>query len=226
MVSLPPSQVNEEYSLYKPIRFPKQGLYVITRDDSMNYDSMLRAVDLAIRGGAAVVQYRAKHPANAIGEATELLAYCRRASIPLIINDDVALANAVGADGVHLGRDDVSITLARKRLGRDSIIGVSCYDDINRAEQAVGMGASYVAFGRFFPSVTKPEAPCAQLQTLKLARERITVPVVAIGGITLANAPELLAAGANLLAVIEGVFGKDDPESASREFRSLWGGDA
>jgi|688.fasta_scaffold26035_2 thiamine-phosphate pyrophosphorylase len=206
-----------------PIRFPNHGLYVITRDDPRQRDSMLRAVDSAIRGGAAVVQYRAKHPTNAIGEATALMELCRRASIPLIINDDVALAAAVGADGVHLGRDDDSIVSARHRLGHDAIVGVSCYDDIHRAEQAVEMGASYVAFGRFFPSSTKPEAPCARLQTLELALKRFNVPVVAIGGITLGNAPDLLAAGADLLAVIEGVFGEDDPESAAGEFRSLWG---
>jgi thiamine-phosphate pyrophosphorylase len=210
--------------LLLPIRFPDQGLYVITRDETLERDSLLRAVNSAIRGGAAVIQYRVKHPTNAIEETTALLRLCRRASIPFIINDNVALAEAVGADGVHLGREDGSIVSAKKRLGPNAIVGVSCYDDIQRAEQAVAMGASYVAFGRFFPSSTKPQAPCAHLQTLEMARERINVPVVAIGGITLANAPELLSAGADLLAVIEGIFGEDNPESAASEFRSLWGG--
>ncbi len=203
--------------------FPSRGLYVITRAGYPGLHQLTGAVAAALRGGAAVVQYRAKPPAtDPAGEAAALLAVCRQAGIPLIINDDVGLAAAIGADGVHLGREDGSLVAARQRLGPHAIIGLSCYDDIDRAGRAVAMGASYVAFGRFFPSSTKPDAPCAHRETLSIARERLKVPVVAIGGITLANAPGLLAAGADVLAVIEGVFGEDDPESAASGFRSLW----
>lgn len=203
--------------------FPKTGLYVITRDAPDQRTKMLAETAAAIRGGATVVQYRAKHPVNAVGEAEALLALCRQASIPLIINDDVELALAVGADGVHLGRDDGSLLAARERLGPRSILGVSCYDDVDRALQAVSGGADYVAFGRFFPSLTKPNAPCAQLETLRTFRRlQPHVPVVAIGGITIENADTLVKAGADLLAVIEGVFSSHDPELAARQFRNLW----
>lgn len=204
------------------LELPQQGLYVITRDSPDRRDSLSSEVAAAIRGGAAVIQYRAKQPRDAAGEAVALLALCRQASIPLMINDDVELACAIGADGVHLGREDGALSAARDRLGPEAIIGVSCYDSVAYALQAVAEGADYVAFGRFFPSRTKPGAPCARLETLREARQRLAVPIVAIGGITIRNAPALLAAGAGLLAVVEGVFSGGDPESAAREFRSLW----
>lgn len=204
------------------LNFPRRGLYVITRDPPVGRAGLPDEVAAAIRGGAAVVQYRTKQAGDAFGEATALLALCRRAHIPLIINDDVELARALGAEGVHLGREDGALSAARQRLGPGAIIGVSCYDSVDRATQAAAEGADYVAFGRFFPSHTKPGAPCARLETLREARQRIAVPIVAIGGITVGNASHLLAAGADLLAVIDGVFGGDDPESAAREFRKLW----
>ena len=194
---------------------------MITRDRPQRA-GLIAEVAAAIRGGAAVVQYRAKQPQDPVGEAAALLALCRAAGIPLIINDDVELALAIGADGVHLGREDGAVSAARARLGPCAILGVSCYDSVERAAEAVAEGADYVAFGRFFPSLTKPGAPCAHLETLTLARRRLTVPVVAIGGITLENARPLLAAGADLLAVVDGVFGGGDPEAAARSFRKLW----
>lgn len=181
------------------------------------------AVAAAIRGGAAVIQYRFKDAAaDPKPLAEKLLAVCRAAGVPLIINDSVELAALIGADGVHLGRDDAGIALARRRLGTDAIVGVSCYDSVERAVEAEAAGADYAAFGRFFPSHTKPLAPLARLGTLAEAKRRLAIPLVAIGGITPANGGALLAAGADFLAVVEGVFGGADPEASAREFAPLF----
>jgi thiamine-phosphate pyrophosphorylase len=179
-------------------------------------------VKAALLGGAGVVQYRAKAGRSSAEEATALLTMCRESGVPLIINDDVGLALEIGADGVHLGRDDDGLASARELLGPQGIIGVSCYDDLTRALEAQNAGASYVAFGRFFPSLTKPHAPCARLHTLRQAQSQLNVPIVAIGGITQENGGALIGAGADLLAVIEGVFGQKSPETAARGFRALW----
>ena len=209
--------------MQKRNRFPVRGLYVITREHADSRDAVLTEVAAAIRGGATVVQYRAKTPRDPVGEASALLDLCRSAAIPLIVNDDVNLAALIGADGVHLGKEDGSLATARERLGADAIIGVSCYDSLERALDAAEAGADYVAFGRFFPSATKPNAPCAQLDTLRAARDALPIPIVAIGGITTGNGQSLLDAGADLLAVIEGVFSAEGgPESAARQFRRLW----
>jgi thiamine-phosphate pyrophosphorylase len=202
--------------------FPPQGLYAITSERYRNTEQLAAAVAAAVRGGARVVQYRAKAAADPVGAAERLLATCRAARVPLIVNDDVALARRIGADGVHLGRDDTPLAEARRVLGSGAIIGVSCYDSVERAARAEGEGADYVAFGRFFPSKTKPGAPCARLETLGLAKERLRVPIVAIGGITAENGGILLEAGADLLAVIDGVFGGNDPEGAALEFQALF----
>jgi thiamine-phosphate pyrophosphorylase len=206
-----------------PCSFPSQGLYVITRDLESDRSTLIGEVRSALLGGAGVVQYRAKDGRSTSVEALSLLEVCRDLDVPLIINDDVALAVEIGADGVHLGRDDGGLASAREALGPQAIIGVSCYDDLTRAMDAQKAGASYVAFGRFFPSLTKPSAPCASLDTLRLARSQLDIPIVAIGGITLENGETLISAGADLLAVIEGVFGQKSPETAARGFRALWG---
>ena len=212
------------HSPLRPVHpFPAQGLYVITRDSGGARSSLIDEVKSALHGGAGVVQYRAKSGRGSLDEALALRAICHELGAPLIINDDVAMALEMGADGVHLGREDDAIASARQRLGPDAIIGVSCYNDLNRAIEAQQAGATYVAFGRFFPSTTKPNAPCASLETLRQAKRQLMVPIVAIGGITRANGSELVGAGADILAVIEGVFGNKSPESAAREFRALWG---
>lgn len=205
-------------------KLPPCGLYVITPDPPSDQRiGLVARVAAAIRGGAAVVQYRAKQPAaDSLCEATLLLSICHQAGVPLIINDDIDLAFTVGADGVHLGQQDKSLAIARQRLGPDAIVGVSCYDSASLARAAGHAGADYVAFGRFFPSSTKPQAPSAHFDTLREAKRTLQLPVVAIGGVTIRNARSLLAAGADLLAVIEGVFGREDPESAAQEFRNLW----
>ena len=184
---------------------------------------LIDEVRSALLGGAGVVQYRAKDWRSTSDEALALLEVCRDVAVPLIINDDVDLAVEIGADGVHLGRDDGGLASAREALGPQAIIGVSCYDDLTRALDAQKAGASYVAFGRFFPSLTKPHAPCASLDTLRWARSQLNIPIVAIGGITPENGETLISAGADLLAVIEGVFGQKSPETAARGFRAMWG---
>jgi thiamine-phosphate pyrophosphorylase len=140
-----------------------------------------------------------------------------------IVNDDLDLAAAVGADGVHLGRDDAHPRRARHRLGRRALIGISCYNQLERAREAQALGADYAAFGRFFPSHTKPSAVQADPELLRRARREIDLPLVAIGGITPENAGFLLDAGADMLAVVDGVFGADDVRAAARSFTELFG---
>jgi thiamine-phosphate pyrophosphorylase len=190
---------------------------------------LVRQVALAIAGGARVIQYRDKSendpvPAQGrrLAQAQALLAVCRAAGVPLIINDDPALAAAVGSDGVHLGREDLAPTEARRLLGPGAIIGVSCYDRLDLAEAAQAAGADYVAFGSFFPSSTKPLAVRADLGLLRRARQCIRLPLVAIGGITPENGAAVITAGADLLAVISGVFGEPDPLAAARNYARLF----
>ncbi|MFM8333876.1 MAG: thiamine phosphate synthase, partial [Candidatus Methylumidiphilus sp.] len=203
--------------------FPKLGLYAITAESPASPEQLANQVRAALRGGAKVIQYRAKSSADRHAEASLVLAECRAAQVPLIINDDIGLALAVGADGVHLGKDDGTAAQARQVLGASAIIGVSCYDSLERARAAQAEGADYVAFGRFFPSASKPHAPCARLETLALARRALTLPIVAIGGITPDNGGALLQAGADVLAVIDGVFGRGDAEAAALAFQPLFG---
>ncbi len=203
------------------MKFPRKGLYAITQTENRSDAEVAEAVSDAIRGGAVVIQYRDKRPDLTVSLAEQLLETCHRHGVPLIINDDIDLAVRIGADGVHLGREDESISQAKKRLGRDRIIGISCYDSVERAIEAEQGGADYVAFGRFFPSGTKPLASPAQISTLRKARQTLRVPIVAIGGIMPENGGSLLAAGADLLAVIGGIFDYA-PESAARKFQTLF----
>jgi thiamine-phosphate pyrophosphorylase len=142
---------------------------------------------------------------------------CRRHAVPLIINDDLALAAQTGADGLHIGRDDMDLASARQALAPGAIIGVSCYDRLDRALEAQHGGADYVAFGSVFPSSIKPHAPRAGPQLLRQARAELDIPICAIGGITAANARTVIEAGAQMVAAIHGVFGTDDPEAAARQ---------
>ncbi len=203
------------------LRLPKQGLYAIT--DGRQGGALSAAVAAALKGGAALIQYRDKTTEHSrrYHEAHELLQLCRDHDAPLIINDDVALCGELGADGVHLGRADVTAAAARTALGPQAIIGVSGYDALPTAAQAAD--ADYLAFGAFYPSPTKPQARCAEISLLKQARaayphQRFS----AIGGITAANATPLIAAGADYLAVISGVFGADDIAQAARTIAALF----
>jgi len=203
------------------MKFPATGLYAITQTDNKSADSILNEVAAAIRGGAVVVQYRDKNPVDAVFLGRELVKICHLQQVPLLINDDVELAVLTGADGVHIGKDDGHIAEARKHLGPDAIIGVSCYDSVERAIDAQQQGASYVAFGRFFPSGSKPLAAPAHIETLQKARLVLQVPIVAIGGILPENGAQLIAAGADVLAVIGGIF-DHEPEQAARAYQDLF----
>lgn len=202
------------------------GLYVIT-DRALSQQRhlpLLTMVDAAIRGGARIVQFRNKTSAmpERQREAQALADLCQAREVLFLINDDVPLALAVGADGVHIGQGDTALTQARELLGEQRIIGVTCHNRIDLALAAQHAGADYVAFGRFFASVSKPEAPPASLATLQQARAQLTIPIAAIGGITPANAPALLAHGADMLAVIHGVFGAQDITAAAGEYARLF----
>lgn len=200
------------------------GLYAITPAEQLSLPSLVNRVEQVIAGGARLLQYRNKGTNRQLrlAEASALLSVCRKHDVLLIINDDLSLAQAIGADGVHLGREDTAIVRARTVLGTDAIIGASCYNDFTLALAASQAGASYVAFGSFFPSGTKPEAVPASLELLQQAKSEIHLPVVAIGGITPQNAPPLIAAGADMLAAIEGVFAQPDIKTAAAAFAALF----
>lgn len=203
------------------IKFPSSGLYVITQTTHKSPGTIINEVAEAIKGGAVIVQYRDKNPDDALFVANELVKLCHQANIPLLINDDIELAKQVGADGVHLGREDGAIAQARKNLGGSAIIGVSCYNSVEQALVAQTQGATYVAFGRFFPSSSKPLALPADIETLRQAKRELTIPIVAIGGILPDNGAQLLAAGADFLAVIGGVFDRQ-PEPSARAYQCLF----
>jgi thiamine-phosphate pyrophosphorylase len=196
-----------------------RGLYAIT--DGPRQD-LYAAVEAALAGGARLLQYRDKtvDTQRRLQEADELAGMCARYDMPLIINDDVELAVAVGA-GVHLGEDDGDIAAARQRLGPSAMIGVSCYDSLDRARAMAAAGADYLAFGAFFPSPTKPDTVRAPIDLLRQA-VAIGLPLVAIGGITPDNARLLIDAGADYLAVVSAVFAAADVQSAARRFADLF----
>ena len=206
MTSLPPSA---------------RGLYLITPEEPDTARLLARVS--AVLPQATWLQYRQKE-ADAelrLAQAMALQALCAQAGVPLVINDDVALAEAVGAAGVHLGEDDGDLAAARHRLGAHAIVGASCYDDTLLAERAVAAGASYVAFGAFFPTTSKITTRRATPALLADAA-RLGVPRVAIGGITPDNMGPLVAAGADLVAVIGGVFEAADPVAAAIAYRQAF----
>lgn len=201
--------------------FPS-GVYALTPECG-DTGRLLEMVEVALKGGVAAVQYREKTGDVALRheQASELLGLCRRYQVPLIINDDLRLADLVEADGVHLGREDAGLREARIILGPEKIIGVSCYQSLDMARQAQKDGADYVAFGSFYASPTKPQAQRASLQLLHEAAE-LKVPVVAIGGITQENAAEVIEAGADAIAVISALFDAPNVESAARALNRLF----
>ena len=201
---------------------PIKGLYAITPDETDTAE-LLRKTRLALAGGARVIQYRNKTAGEVLRleQAGALRKLAREFSVPLIINDDAGLALSVDAEGVHLGNDDGGIAAARAILGNSKLIGVSCYNRMALAHDAVRQGADYVAFGSFFASAVKPGAVAASLDLLRQARSEIDLPLVAIGGITLLNCAQLLEAGANALAVISAVFSAQDIQGAARQFSNF-----
>lgn len=199
-----------------------RGLYAIT-DSELLAGRLLAAVEAALAGGARVVQYRDKSgdASRRHAEAAALLALCRRFEAPLLINDDLPLALAIGADGVHLGRSDGSLAAARAALGPDALVGATCHGSLAFAEEARRQGASYVAFGAVYPSATKPGAATVPLGLLGEAK-RLALPVVAIGGITADNAAPVIAAGADCVAVISDLWRAPDVTARARAITSLF----
>ena len=191
-----------------------RGLYAVTPEGG----DVERKVRLALEGGIALLQYRNKTKNE--GEARAIVGLAREFGVPVIINDDVELALELGADGAHLGRDDGELSAARKRL-RGKLLGASCYNDLGLARAAAQAGADYVAFGSVFASPTKPDAARASLGLFREARS-LGVPLAAIGGITLDNVPQLIAAGADLLAVLSDLFEARDIRQRARDYGKLF----
>jgi len=199
-----------------------RGLYAVTPDEA-DTRRLCAMVAAALKGGAQLVQYRNKTAGEALRmeQAGALLALCRRHRVPLVVNDHLELAAAVGADGLHVGRDDGDARAARARLP-DALIGVSCYNELERALAAQRAGADYVAFGRFFASITKPGDIRASLELVAAAKQAVDLPIVAIGGITLQNAAALVRGGVDALAVVSALFDSSDIEATARAFAALY----
>ena len=202
-----------------------KGLYVITDKKLIPRDRFIETVEKVIRGGAKIIQLREKDTPEEeiIRLGKELLKITRKYGIPLIINDSPKLAVEVGADGVHLGKDDPGIIEARRLLGSEVIIGVSCYGEIERGLRAEREGADYLAFGTPFFTPTKPDRKTTPFEILKEAKRRIkTIPIFAIGGITKGNAKSVLETGVDGIAVITAVFSSPNPEEAARSLAEFF----
>ncbi|WP_256203113.1 thiamine phosphate synthase [Pseudomonas sp. ML96] len=203
-----------------------RGLYAITDSQLLQGGKLLPYVEAALKGGARLLQYRDKSDdqARRLREASQLAELCARHGASLLINDDAELAAKLGV-GVHLGQGDGSLAAARALLGRQAIIGATCHASLELAEQAAREGASYIAFGRFFSSQTKPGAPSATPELLEQASARFSLPITAIGGVSLDNGAELIARGADLLAVIHALFSAlsaTEVEARARAFSALF----
>ena len=200
-----------------------KGLYAITDCGRLSTDSLLCATEQILRAGIVALQYRDKSGDHARRkyEAGELRQLCREYECLFIINDDVQLAVMTGSDGVHLGREDPDCKTARDELGPDALIGVSCYNSLDSALAAQDDGADYVAFGSFFPSPSKQNAVVAEPDIISQAKANISLPVAAIGGITPANCRTLIEHGADMLAVISGIYQAEDPYATVKEFNRL-----
>ena len=200
-----------------------QGLYLVTPNWN-DTERLLAATDAALTAGAALVQYRHKDASASLRleQATALLALCRRHGCPLVINDHLDLCQAIDADGVHLGQSDRDIAIARALLGRDKIVGASCYGDLTLARAARDVGASYLAFGGFYPSPVKKYTFVTAPELLGQARAEFALPLVVIGGMTPENAAPLVARGADMVAAITSVYGAADPQTAAHAFGSLF----
>jgi len=199
------------------------GLYAITPacDDTA---LLITQVTQALKGGIQLLQYRAKHLSQEqrVQQASALLELCRNYSCPLIINDDPVLAKKIKAQGVHLGQGDDHPAHARELLGKNAIIGITCHNSLHLAHEAQLATADYLAFGAFFPSTTKVLAQTVPLSLLSEAKSLFNLPIVAIGGITLAHAPALIHAGADMLAVIHALFTSDDIQAQCHQFQQLF----
>lgn len=200
-----------------------KGLYLVTPDWD-DTDQLLAATRQAIEGGAALLQYRHKTASAALRreQALALLALCRPMDLPLIINDHIDLCEAIDADGIHVGGTDLSVAEVRARLGAGKIVGASCYGDLQLAREAAQAGASYVAFGGFYPSRVKKYAVTTPTDIVTRARAELDLPVCVIGGMSAQNSQPLVALGAHMVAAISSVYAADDPRAAAREFAQMF----
>lgn len=195
-----------------------KGLYAITDESLIAEENFSDAIKAALIGGASIIQYRDKsdNQKKRLHQAATLRELCKRYGATCIINDDIELAKTVAADGVHLGRDDTALAYARRELGEDAIIGISCYDDIELALTAEENSADYVAFGTMFSSPTKPDAVTAGPDTITQARKQLNLPICAIGGITEKNIHQLVKHHTDMAAVISSLFAADDIQQRAR----------
>lgn len=201
----------------------RSGIYAITDCENITPDELLRKTDIILKAGIALFQYRNKteDKERKLGLALELQTLCQHYKTPFIVNDDLNLAKEIDADGIHLGQHDTNIDTARKILG-NKIIGISCYNDFNRAILAERSGADYIAFGSFFPSTTKPEAAKADIELIIKSKEKFNIPVVAIGGITPENGKQLIDAQVDFLAIISGIYSPTDTIEATLAYKNLF----
>jgi thiamine-phosphate pyrophosphorylase len=197
-----------------------RGLYAITDETLIPGHQFSEAVELALQGGARIVQYRNKSTdqEKRYQQARELIRLCNQYQAVAIINDDIKLAKAVNADGVHLGKDDTSVSKARQLLGDNTIIGVSCYNNVSLAVTAEQNSADYVAFGAMFASSTKPEAVIAGPDIIAKAKQRLSIPVCCIGGVTVSNIHQLVQQGADMAAVISDLFASSNIQHTAKQF--------
>lgn len=200
-----------------------KGLYLVTPDWD-DTDRLLQVTEQALLGGAVLVQYRHKiaDAAVRLTQATALLALCRRHAVPLVINDYAELCIALDADGVHVGGTDASVAQIRRQLGPDKIVGASCYGDLSLAHAAHRDGASYVAFGGFYPSRVKKYPVTTVANIITQSRAAINLPIVVIGGMTAQNAAVLVEHGADMVAAISSVYGAADATQAARQIAALF----
>lgn len=200
-----------------------KGLYLVTPDWN-DTDQLLAASEQAIAGGATLLQYRHKTASEALRneQAAALLKLCRRLGVPFIVNDYVELCEQLDADGIHVGGTDAAVAQVRLQIGRDKIVGASCYGDLQRARDAVAAGASYVAFGGFYPSRVKKYEVSTPPAIITQAISELAVPVCVIGGMTAENSAPLVALGSHMVAAISSVYASDDPRAAAAEFAALF----
>lgn len=200
-----------------------KGVYAITPDEP-DTDLLLAKVEAALQGGVKVLQYRNKQASHQLQtqQAHAILPLCRQHHVPLIINDSIELCLTLDAEGVHLGAEDGNLSETRTRLGSSKILGASCYNRFDLAELAQQAGANYVAFGACFASSTKPHAPVADLDLFRRANDQLHIPTVAIGGITLENSAQVIAAGAGSIAIINAIFNADDVKFSTQQFSKLF----
>jgi len=202
----------------------EKGLYAITDCANHDTETLLGKSEIILKAGAVILQYRDKSVDQSIrhDRACALQAMCSRHGVVFLINDDIRLASEIAADGVHIGKDDAEVETARNLLGPETVIGVSCYNNLDIALDAQARGANYVAFGAFYPTQTKEKTVKVSAQLLTQAKKKLSIPIVAIGGINPENGQSLVSAGADMLAVVNSIYSVEDPQQITKQFNQLF----